>query len=284
MPYVTADDGVRLYCEETGSGSSIVFVHEFAGDHRSWQPQIRHFARFHRCVAFAARGYAPSDIPESLDMYSQARAVDDIAAVMAGLGIVQAHVVGLSMGAYATLHLGLRRPPLVRSMVIAACGWGSEPDKRAANLRNSETIASLFETAGSAVAGERYANVPARWPLLRKDPRGWAEFLEQLKGHSALGSARTLRGVQMRRPSLWDFAEDLKRIKLPTLIVAGDEDEQCLQPGLLMKRNIPDSGLLVLPRTGHAINLEEPDAFNAALAQFFHAVEAGRWPLTGGQA
>src|ERR1700710_2001098 len=104
---VTTPDGVRLHVEEAGQGTPIVFVHEFAGDHRAWEPQMRHFARRHRCVAYSARGYLPSDVPESPEAYSQAFAVADIVAVMDGLGIEQAHVVGLSMGGFATLHLGL---------------------------------------------------------------------------------------------------------------------------------------------------------------------------------
>src|SRR3954462_6534695 len=104
MPTLTTDDGVKLYYEETGSGAPIVFVHEFGGNYRSWEPQLRHFARRHRCVTFAARGYPPSDVPENVEAYSQARAVADIVAVMDHLKIDRAHIIGLSMGGFATLH------------------------------------------------------------------------------------------------------------------------------------------------------------------------------------
>ena len=107
MPYAVADDGVKLYYEETGSGLPLVFVHEFAGDHRSWEPQVRCFARRYRCIGFNARGYPPSDVPEDVARYSQARARDDVAAVLSHLGIDRAHVVGLSMGGFAVLHFGL---------------------------------------------------------------------------------------------------------------------------------------------------------------------------------
>src|SRR2546426_8468737 len=106
-PLITADDGVRLYYEETGAGTAVVFVHEFAGDHRSWEPQLRHFSRRYRCIAYNARGYPPSDVPQELERYSQARARDDIRCVLDALGIQRAHVVGLSMGAFATLHFGM---------------------------------------------------------------------------------------------------------------------------------------------------------------------------------
>src|SRR5450432_463493 len=107
MPFANARDGARLYFEETGSGTPIVFVHEFAGDYRSWEPQVRHFSRRYRCITYNARGYPPSDVPADVERYSQASARDDILCVLDGLGINRAHVVGLSMGGFATLHFGM---------------------------------------------------------------------------------------------------------------------------------------------------------------------------------
>lgn len=112
-----------------------------------------------------------------------------------------------------------------------------------------------------------------------KDPRGWHEFAERLAQHSAKGSANTLRGVQARRPSLYDLVEPMTTIRVPTLIVAGDEDEACLQPGMLMKRTIATAGLAVLPKTGHLVNLEDPALFNRMLREFLLAAELGRWPV-----
>src|SRR5438445_757237 len=151
-PLITADDGVRLYYEETGAGTAVVFVHEFAGDCRSWEPQLRHFSRRYRCIAYNARGYPPSDVPQELERYSQAR-----------------------------------------------------------------------------------------------------------------------------RPSLFALVEEMARIDVPALIVAGDEDEGSLEASLLMKRTIPTAALAVLPKSGHVLNMEEPAVFNRLLEDFFHQVEAGRW-------
>src|ERR671937_253883 len=100
---IRTDDGVSLHVEVTGSGFPILFVHEFAGDHRSWEPQVRHFSRTHRCVSYAARGYPPSDVPADPAAYSQDRAVADALAVLDGTGIERAHVVGLSMGGFTAL-------------------------------------------------------------------------------------------------------------------------------------------------------------------------------------
>jgi pimeloyl-ACP methyl ester carboxylesterase len=279
MPHLTADDGVRLFFEEAGSGVPIVFVHEFAGDSRSWQSQIRHFSPRYRCIAFNARGYPPSDVPDDPEKYSQERARDDIRAVMDALDIDKAHVVGLSMGGFATLHFGFAYPDRARSLVIAGCGYGASPDKRAQFAAETEAAARRFEEQGMAAGAEAYGLGPSRVQFQNKDPRGWREFVDQLAQHSSRGSALTLRGVQQRRPSLFDLVERMKSIATPSLIVTGDEDWPCLEPGLLMKRMISSAGLVIVPNSGHAVNLEEPAAFNEHLDDFFHVVENGRWPM-----
>jgi pimeloyl-ACP methyl ester carboxylesterase len=277
MAYATTDDGVRLYYEETGAGAPIVFVHEFAGDHRSWEPQMRFFGRRYRCIAYAARGYPPSDVPENVASYSQQRAAADIGAVMDGAGIERAHVVGLSMGAFATLHFGLDCPERALSLVAAGVGYGAEKTRESAFRAGAEQAARGFETRGSREFAEIYGTSAARVQLEAKDPRGWREFVDQLAEHSPIGAANTMRGVQAKRPSLYGLEDQLSKLAVPTLIVAGDEDDNSLQPSLFLKLTIPTSGLLVLPKTGHTINLEEPDLFNRAVADFLAQVTAGRW-------
>ena len=278
MPLLTTDDGVALFYEDTGAGIPIVFVHEFAGDHRSYEPQVRHFGRRYRCITYNARGYPPSDVPQDGERYSQDRARDDIRTVLDALRIDRAHIVGLSMGGFATLHFGFTYPDRARSLVIAGCGYGAAPGERQKFTAEAERSAEQFETLGMAKASETYALGPTRVQFQNKDPRGWREFADQLAQHSAQGSALTMRGVQKRRPSLYDLADKMRRITAPTLIMTGDEDWSCLEPAVLMKRTIPTSGLVVMPNAGHLINLEEPDAFNRQLADFFHAVDVGAWP------
>jgi pimeloyl-ACP methyl ester carboxylesterase len=278
MALAVTDDGVRLHYEEAGSGTPIVFVHEFGGDHRSWEPQLRQLARRHRCVTFGARGYPPSDVPESVEAYSQARAVADIVAVMDAAGIDRAHVVGLSMGGFAALHLALAHPDRARSIVVAGTGYGAEKAFEAYFRDVSAEVARQFETQGSETFARTYALGPSRVQFQNKDPRGWLEFARQLGEHSARGAANTMRGVQMRRPSLYDLEPRLCALDVPTLVMTGDEDDHCLQPALYLKKTIPRCGLVVLPQSGHTLNLEEPELFNHFVADFIAQVDAGRWP------
>jgi pimeloyl-ACP methyl ester carboxylesterase len=276
MPY-TDSTGVKLYYEEAGKGFPVVFVHEFAGDLRSWEAQMRYFSRRYRCIAFNARGYLPSDVPAAVSQYSQAIAADDIASVMRGLGIRKAHVIGCSMGGYATLHFGLRYAGMARSLTVIGAGYGSDPDKRAQFLRDTEVMAQRFEQLGTPEAITTYQIGPARVQLQNKDPRGFHAFCEEFADHSALGSANTLRGVQARRPTIYSLERGLARLKVPTHILSGDEDTQCLEPGVFIKRTCPAARLTVVPATGHAVNIEEPDLFNRITDEFLSLVDSGRW-------
>ena len=284
MPHATADDGVKLYYEETGRGLPLLFVHEFAGDFRSWEPQMRHFGQRYRAISFNARGYPPSDVPADPARYSQARAADDIAAVLDDLGISQAHVVGLSMGGFATLHFGFRHPGRARSLAVCGCGYGAEQAERE-NFRTegANTVAFIREQGMEKFAA-RYAYGPTRVQFENKDPRGFAEFVAQLAGHDAVGAANTQLGVQRERPSLYDLTDEMKALAVPTLILTGDEDFPCLLPGMLMKQHIPASALSVMPNCGHGINLEDPDQFNRIIGAFLAQVDAGRWPVRDARA
>jgi len=277
MAKVRVDDGVSLYYEEVGQGTPLVFVHEFAGEAASWDPQVRFFARRYRTIAYNARGYPPSDVPDDPAAYSQDRAADDIRGVLDALGIPRAHVCGLSMGGYATLHFGLRHPTRALSLVVAGAGYGSVAAERERFRQDSALTARRLEEEGMKVVAEFYARGPTRVQYLDKDPQGWRDFSERLAAGSAQGHAFTLRGVQMTRPSVFELGDRLERLEVPTLIMTGDEDEPCLEPALFMKRKIPTAGLVVMPKSGHAINLEEPEIFNRAVLDFLTAVDSGRW-------
>ncbi|HSF29172.1 MAG TPA: alpha/beta hydrolase [Candidatus Tectomicrobia bacterium] len=272
-----AVDGVNLYYEVTGSGYPLLFAHEFAGDYRSWEPQVRYFARRYQVITYNARGYPPSDVPEDLKAYSQEQAAKDIVGLLQHLNIPQAHLVGLSMGGYAVLHVGLSYPAVARSLVVAGCGYGSVSTERARFQQDSSKIAERLQREGMAAVAEVYAKGPTRVQFEDKDPRGWREFAEQLAAHSATGSALTLLGVQSRRPSVYALEAQMRQLRVPTLIVTGDEDEPCLDPGLFMKRVIPTAGLVIMPKCGHTLNIEEPDAFNRIVSDFLTAVEAAKW-------
>jgi len=279
MPHITTRDGVRLYCEEAGSGTPVVFVHEYAGDWRTWEPQMRHFARAHRCVTYSQRGYPPSDIPDEPDQYTQDKFRDDVIAVMDALNIDKAHIVGHSMGAATALHVGIKVSERCISVTAAGCGYGSSPDPKVVEKSRaaSRETAKMFASETMADAAARYGDGPTRQAQKNKDPRGYAEFIRMLSEHSSKGHELVMENLQARRPTLWEMEADLRKFGPPLLVLVGDEDEWCLDASVFLRRIVPTAGLCVIPRSGHTITSEEPAAFNAACAELFAAAEAGRW-------
>jgi pimeloyl-ACP methyl ester carboxylesterase len=270
-------DGVRLYVEESGAGDPIVFVHELNSDYRGWEEQVRWFSRLYRCITFNARGYPPSDVPSDPNSYGFPVVVHDIAAVLRSLDISKAHLVGSSMGAYAALHFGLMYPEMAKSLVIAGVGSGSAAADRASFVAESQATARAYLERGSSAVAEVAARRPNRVQLLRKAPRAFEEFMSHLREHSPEGKAHTLLGYQASRPSLQDYEKEFSSLQIPVLLIVGDEDEPCLETTLWLKKKLPNAGLWISPNSGHAVNLEEPAAFNRSVEDFLRAVECGRW-------
>ena len=272
--YASAD-GAQLYFEDTGKGTPILFIHEYAGDHRSWEPQVRRFSRHFRCITYNARGYPPSDVPTDPGAYSMEQAARDAVAVLDATQVDRAHIVGLSMGSFASLQLGMAFSERCLSLAPVGCGHGAHPDEYAQQKKAFHASAERLLKIGMQAYADAYAHGPWRTPLLAKDPRGWDEFRTHLAQHSAQGSALTLRGVQGGRPSLWDLEARLSQIDLPVLLITGDKDDPTLLPNLFLNKTLKRSGLCIFPRTGHTVNLEEPARFNQALEDFFLLVASG---------
>src|SRR5277367_4625580 len=164
MPKIKSTDGTQLYYEEAGAGTPVVFIHEFAGDYRTWEPQMRAFSRSHRCVTYSARGYPPSDVPGDPARYGQDIARADLIAIMDALGIAKAHIVGHSMGAYTALHVGIRHPQRCISVTAAGCGWGSLPDPAARSAMRAQAAetSQMFTEKGMPEAAAIYADGATR--------------------------------------------------------------------------------------------------------------------------
>ena len=276
--YFAGAGGTKLYYEDVGTGPPIVFCHEFAGDHRSWEPQVRYFSHRFRVVTYNARGYPPSEVPEDPASYSMDIAVDDVAALIRHLERPRAHVVGFSMGSFTSLFFGMRYPELARSVAPVCCGYGAERGWDEIHKKNFFEFARLLEDPATAdAASDRYCTGATRVQFMLKDPRGWKEFADQFRALSRKGRAMTLRHIVAARPSVLDFEEEYHKMRVPVLLITGDEDEQTLMPGVFMKKHIPTAGFCVLPRIGHTLNLEEPGLFNQMLYDFISSIELGTW-------
>lgn len=275
MPYAK-NGGVGLYCEETGEGTPIVFLHEFLNDHTGWEDQVRHFARGYRCVTYAARGYPPSDAPEAEDAYGQDIFTADALAVLDHLGLGRAHLVGLSMGAYTALQIALAHPDRVLSVVAASGASGGHwPNRETFEAEMAEAAKQLEPL--EAMPGTAMVSGPTRIQLKHKDPIAWSRNAATVSRRPVHAAAKTMRGIQLGRAPVYDFEEALRALETPVLLLVGDEDESCLDVNLYLKRVMPSARLAVFPGCGHALNLEEPALFNRFAERFIASVERGAW-------
>ena len=255
----------------------MLWSHEFAGDYFSWEPQVNFFSRRYQVITYSARGYLPSDIPHTSTDYSQDQSVEDVRALMERLNIEQAYIGGLSMGGNVALNFALNYPAMAKAIVVASAGSGSDNPEQF--RKDGDQLAVRLMREGMAPVANDYARGPARVQFLRKDPMGWQKFHQGLAAHSAAGSALTYRGVQMKRPPIYDLEDRMKQMQVPTLVMIGDEDDACVNPAIFMKRVIPRCGLAVFPKSGHAINLEEPALFNQTVLDFLIEVENSGWGI-----
>jgi pimeloyl-ACP methyl ester carboxylesterase len=190
--------------------------------------------------------------------------------------------VGLSMGAFATLHFGMKycakgKPLKARSLTLAGVGSGAHPATYKAFQASARANAEEIRRHGMARFADTYGHGAARIQFQKKDPRGFAEYNRQLAEHSMAGMARTMEGYQGRRPCIYDMTDEISRIDVPVLVMLGDEDEPCIEASIMLKRAIPKAGLAVLAQSGHGINVEEPGLFNQLLDDFLRRAEVGSW-------
>ena len=274
MPVVQAN-GVELYYEETGQGAPLVWSHEFGGDCRSWEPQVRYFARRYRVITYNHRGYPPSTVPKAAREYSQDLLVEDLHQLLKRLGLPAVHLGGCSMGANVARDFALAHPEMTRSLIMVGAGGGTV--NREEFLQAQAATAAALEREGMAALIRNFETSPVRAAFRRKDPRGFAEFLRLAGEHDAQACAHLAREVMAKRKTVFEVEAELKALRVPTLVVVGDQDAPCLQPSLAMRAFLPYAGLVVFPACGHTVNIEEPGLFNVHVAEFLAAVEGGRW-------
>jgi pimeloyl-ACP methyl ester carboxylesterase len=274
MPTAKLGD-VELYYEETGEGVPLVWSHEFGGDHRSWEPQVRYFSRRYRVITYNHRGYPPSSVPKEARAYSQDLLVEDLHRLLRHLGLSQVHLGGCSMGANVARDFAIAHPDLTRSLIMVGAGAGSV--NRDQFLKGQAATAEGLDREGMTSRLRSFETIGTRASFKTKDPRGFAEFLRQAGEHDAQACAHLAREVMVKRRTVPEVADGLRALRVPTLIMVGDQDAPCVEPSIMMRALIPHAGLVVFPACGHTPNIEEPDLFNLHVAEFLASVEHGRW-------
>ena len=274
MPTAKLGD-VELFYEITGEGIPLVWSHEFGGDHRSWEPQVRYFSRRYQVVTYNHRGYPPSSVPKGAAGYSQDHLVQDLHRLLEHLGLGPVHLGGCSMGANVARDFALAHPEMLHSLIMVGAGAGAV--NREQFLAGQAAIADGLEREGQAHRVRGFETLATRTSFKAKDPRGFAEFARQAGEHDAQACAHLAREVMSKRTTVPEVAAGLRALRVPTLIMVGDLDAPCVEPSLMMRGLIPHAGLVVFPACGHTPNIEEPGLFNLHVTEFLASVERGRW-------
>ncbi len=276
MPEFQTADGITLYYEETGTGSPIMFVHEFGGDQRSWHRQVPALSQSFRCITYCARGFLPSDVPNDRSRYGQAQSTSDLLALMDHLGIEQAHLVGTSMGSFTSLDFALKYPDRVTSLTLV--GNSSGPRDEAEQIRYRQDWVGheirLREDQGGDGAVAVLEADPAYQSFQKNDPQGWATYAKNLRGQSPEGAVHVLSTLHWNRRSLFDEQTRLKALSKPVLLVTGDEDYYLVgETNDFLRRTLPDAKWHQFSGTGHLVNIERAAEFNSLLAELAGAQE-----------
>jgi pimeloyl-ACP methyl ester carboxylesterase len=253
MAYVERD-GARIWFEERGQGTAVLLTHGYGATSSMWKPQCEALGERFRLIVWDIRGHGRSDAPADESVYSESAAVADMAAILDACGVASAVIGGLSLGGYLSLAFHLAHPRRVRALMLFDTGPGyrSEEGRRRWNAM-SEELARGLDERGLAALG------------------GGAE-VRTAEHRSARGLALAARGILAQRDAR--VIESLPAIAVPTLVLWGERDEAFVKPGEYMADKIPGATRVVVPSAGHAANLDQPQAFNAAVTSFMESVPA----------
>jgi pimeloyl-ACP methyl ester carboxylesterase len=248
MPKINRD-GVEIYYEIHGGGPTLLLTHGYSSTSAMWQGEIAALSKHHKLVLWDMRGHGRSDYPDDPSAYSEALTVGDMAALLDEVGVENAIVGGLSLGGYMSLAFYRAHPERVRALLIIDTGPGfKKDDAREAWNRRARDTADGFEREGLAALKSLSAE---RSSASHRD---------------ASGLARAARGMLTQRDAR--VIESLPGIRVPALIVVGADDTPFLAASDYMAAKIPGARKVVIPAAGHAVNIDQPQAFIGAVLPF----------------
>src|SRR5882757_5556810 len=248
-------DGVDIYYEVHGSGPPLLLTHGYSSTSGMWHRQVAALSKHHKLVLWDMRGHGQSDYPSDPAAYSEALTVGDMAALLDEVGAPKAIIGGLSLGGYMSLAFYRAHPDRVRALLIIDTGPGfKKDDAREAWNKRAHDSGDRFDREGLEVlkSGSR-----ERSGVTHRD---------------ASGLARAARGMLTQRDS--SVIESLPGIKVPSLVVVGADDTPFLAASDYMAAKIPDAKKVVVPAAGHAVNIDQPQAFIEAVLPFLDGLDA----------
>ncbi len=269
-------DGLRYAVEETGAGEPLVLLHGFTGCAANWRPLLPRLAERHRVIAIDLPGHGNSGAPGSVARYKMPRVAADLIELLTRHDATPAHWLGYSMGGRLALYMAVRQSSVVRSLTLVSATAGlANAAKRQARRAADEALAARIERDGVASFVAEWERNLLFAGLAGLPEEARATLHEQRLSNSPLGLANSLRGMGAgAQPSLWSR---LAAMTAPALLIAGQRDTKfvALNEGLAV--SIPNATLRLIPDAGHVVQMEQPEAFLAAVTDFLERLhENGR--------
>lgn len=266
MPEITVN-GARLHYTDEGHGpETIVFAHGLLWSGEMFKAQVDALKDRYRCITFDFRGQGKSEVTRG--GYDMDTLYEDAAALIEALDCAPCHFGGLSMGGFIGLRLAARRPELIKSLILMETSADAEPEE---NVPKYNMLAFVARWFGLGVVANRVMPIMFGQTFLNDPERAGQRDMwrKRLLANHRVGVTRATRGVTARK----GVYDEIDQIKAPTLIIVGDEDVATVPvKSERMHARIPNSRLVIIPKAGHSSTVEEPEAINAAIAEFLSSL------------
>jgi len=267
-------DSARPKRPKSGDGPAIALLHGFAGDSSAWDWVRPGLSELGPTLAIDLMGHGQSPAPDDVKRYTMDSTLEDLAAVMRDLRLPPSWWIGYSLGGRVALNLAIRKPELVRGVILVSASPGLQyKAERDARVEEDEALAQFILAAGMEAFVERWLAMPLFAGFDQMPEERVKLERERRLSQRPIGLANSLRGLGTgNMPSLWDR---LGEIKAPALVVTGDEDEKFSQIGATMVSAIPGAEMARVPASSHAPQTEQPDTFVLVVSRFIRNQESG---------
>ena len=272
---IDAGDDLRLHVEMSGAGAPLLLLHGFTGSVETWEPFRTRFENAFRVAALDLPGHGGSSAPSEAKRYSLPRFADDIARVLDALRMERVALLGYSLGGRAALHFAVMRPDRISALILESASPGIADEKLRQERRQSdEELAEFIEREGITAFVDRWESL-SLWETQRSlSDEARSKLRRQRLANDVSGLANSLRGAGSAAHG--SLERRLGEINVPTLLIAGALDTKYAGIARQMEQSMPDARALIVPEAGHAVHLEQPDAFASAVLDFLSEVSSMR--------
>ncbi len=258
-------NNIELYYEEHGQGPAMIWAHGLGQTLRDWDELVEHFKDRHRVICYDARGHGRSQVLDHEEAYSQDLMIEDMRSLLDALSIETVIVAGHSMGANVALNFALSHPQRCRAVIPLAIGTGSSDPAHWKPYWGK--LADLAESEGIDAYVDGLRETPA-WDRALSHPLIGERVTKSESANAPQAIANIIRGIQRKRPSIYELSDQLKVLQVPALVAFSEGDDPVIECSRFLAESIPKARLVEIPASSHWTQLEAPEAFHQVVEKF----------------